>query len=551
MKQPGISLFQVGIPEKGLDLLGAPQESRDMYFLAVGVGGWRAIASLVFFGYAMSDLIFKTIQAEARKLVARHQQYAFGLHEETRRLQERSGLVWTKEVLTPEYWGCNDGFNPYHVRKHAKSIAYAVEKSLKTKLYRPRPAIRYSVPKDDGSPRNVSVFQVADQAIARLVFKRLLEKNKGRFSSKSFAYRSDLTVHDAVLHLSSSFAGRKRIFMAEYDFRKYFDSISHDHIERVLNDKRFYITDEERKIIQGFLRSSIYSIADYQLGHTQKRNKGIPQGVSTSLFLANIAAYPLDRRLEQLRVDFARYADDTLVWSDDYGELCHAVEVLAATADEMGVEFNLKKSPGVRMLVEEGAGAELAKTTYVEFVGYKVNAHTIGIRDSTAERIKSHIARLIYANLLEQPLAGRCIPGRVSGPRDADYTVMISQIRRYLYGELTEEKLAKYLSGDTPEMRYRGLMSFYPIVDDDTQLKQLDGWLLHTIYTSLLRRAELFQQAGLQVTARPHGFPKEELTSPNLGFYRIPSFRRIAKMLNKAARKYGPSSVAHPVGPSS
>lgn len=498
----------------------------------------------------MSSLIYNAILDEASKLVARHQRYSFELHEDVRRRQQRSGgKTWSKELRRPSYWDCDDGFNPFHVRKHVKSIAYAVEKGLKSKRYRPRPAVIYDVPKLDGTKRQVCVFQVADQAVSRIVFQRLLEKNKSRFSSRSFAYRNDLSVHDAILHLASSLSGRQRVFIAEYDFRKYFDTLSHEYLEQLLNDKRFYITDEERHVVRGFLKSSTYAPEAYCLNHKVEPVKGIPQGVSTSLFLGNIAAYPLDRKLEQLRVDFARYADDTLVWSDNYQELCYAVEVLAEAAQSMGVEFNLKKSPGVRILVKDGATAELQSTDHIEFVGYRVNAFKIGIRKSTVDRIKARIAKIIFTNLLEQPMSGNFVTNRVSDKIDSDFVVMIAQIRRYLYGDLSEMKLAKYLSGDAPEMRYRGLMSFYPIVDDQGQLKQLDGWLLHTVYTSLRHRAMLFKKNGVLVMPEPHGNSKAALILP--AKWRLPSFLRIAKLFNRAARKYGIHAVAHPVGPSS
>jgi len=40
-----------------------------------------------------------------------------------------------------------------------------------------------------------------------------------------------------------------------------------------------------------------------------RRERGIPQGTSISLFLANVAPWDLDRSLERLGVSFVRYAD--------------------------------------------------------------------------------------------------------------------------------------------------------------------------------------------------------------------------------------------------
>ncbi len=452
--------------------------------------------------------------------------------------------------MCPEYWNSDPGFNPYHVRKHATKIARIIRRSICQGIYKPRPAARFGVPKDGGGTREVAAFQVADQAIARTLYKRLMDKGEGRFSSRCFAYRTDLTVHDAVLHIASSLAGRKRVFVAEYDFKNYFGSISHRHIQRVLADRRFYITDRERAILWAFTQSSTYPANAYSLVQNSDRECGIPQGVSTSLFLANLAAYPLDRALEGLRVDFARYADDTVIWSDSYGEVCDAVRCLIEAAKQMDVEFNVKKSDGVRVIVDPGARAEFESGNHVEFVGYRVGFDSIGIRERTVRKIKEWLSYLIYANLLQQPRRNNCLLQETQGV-DRDYLVMISQIRRYLYGNVTEAMLTRYAAGDFPEMSYRGLMSFYPIVDDTDQLRSLDGWLAQTIHHCLRERTNLYQAAGNAQLPPPHTCTLEQLVHNVPPVIRIPSFIRIAAHLRNAAAAVGPNVVANPLAPSS
>jgi hypothetical protein len=50
-------------------------------------------------------------------------------------------------------------------------------------------------PRKDGGKRAVSVFQVSDNAISRLIYERLLDKNARHFSAHAYAYRKDLTIH--------------------------------------------------------------------------------------------------------------------------------------------------------------------------------------------------------------------------------------------------------------------------------------------------------------------------------------------------------------------
>jgi hypothetical protein len=500
-----------------------------------------------------NQVISEAISKEAGKLVCRHQIYASELARCLQRREVRTGLVQTKHVKAPQYWSADKGFNPYHVRAHSKAIAYAVTKALDTYTYQPRPAVEYSVPKPGGGQRPVSVFQVADNAISRLTFDRLLDKNSRHFSAHAYAYRRDLTIHDAVLHVASDLQHKSRIFIAEFDYSKFFDSINHEHIERILRDRRFFITSRESLIIKAFLQAPTLPLTQYDAASKEKRSEGIPPGTSISLFLANVAAYPLDRRLEDLGVGFARYADDTLIWSGNYSKICEAVDVLEEVGFEMGVDLNFDKSDGISILCPDSVPAEFKHKSSVCFIGYEISPENISIRPLSLRRIKEKLAYLVYSNLLQAVKKGHIVAGRVSGNIDDDYVVMLHQIRRYLYGELSESQLLKYMARQTPLMRYHGLMSFYPVVDDERRLKEIDGWLIGSVHRALRLRARLLKTAGVTALPRPHGRSKHQLLALRQrvagGFLkdlRFPSIARVSRLMRRAARTYGASTVANP-----
>ncbi len=458
-----------------------------------------------------------------------------------------------KTMKKPAYWSCDPGFNPYHVRKHARSIAYALEKALRAKTYRPRPSVSLDVPRRSGRRRTVSVFQVADSAISRLVYKKLMAKNASRLSSNCFAYRTDVTLHDAILNIASEFRGHHTLFIAEYDFSRFFESLSHEYIDDILNDTRFYLTDHEKALIRLFITSPTFPANGYTSTSQKRALKGIPLGTSISLFVANLVAYPMDRRMEQLGVGFARYADDTLIWSDSYARICKAVDVLHDSAAEMGVSLNTAKSRGISVLAEPSERVASTSQQSVSYLGYDVSKHHISIDNSVLKRVRQHIAYLVYSNLLQEPLRGNIVPARVGSAVDLDYVVMLLQVRRYLYGGLTEQKLRRYLKRDAPRIRYRGLMSFYPIVDDNELLAQLDGWLLHTVFTTLRRRGALLKGSGVHSLPVPHGLDKDRLLGLGttwMGTRRVdlqlPSFRRISELLRRASRLHGANAIANP-----
>src|SRR5579863_7862080 len=164
----------------------------------------------------MASTLEIAIRSEAEKLIRRHEMYATNLARECRRRELRSGLPQTKNLLVPEYWSIANGFDPYYVRSHVRAIAKSMERKLSDQIYTPYPAFLYTIPKNDGTLRQVSVFQVADSALSRLTFQRLMEKNSRHFSASAYAYRRDRTIHDAILHIASDLGSKSRLYLAEF-----------------------------------------------------------------------------------------------------------------------------------------------------------------------------------------------------------------------------------------------------------------------------------------------------------------------------------------------
>lgn len=502
----------------------------------------------------MKSLIRKFLNFECEKHVQRHSEYLRELHEDIDRKERRIDASVSKSVLRPRYWELNSAFNPFKTRLARKLdvYAYTLAKKIRTGDYAPMRAVTHFVPKDDGSKRVLNVFQLPDAALSRLVYKSLLSKNANRFSAYAYAYRDDKGAHDAVTEIYTEWKNNDRIYVAEFDFTKFFDNIDHNYLWRVMHRQGFLCTPEERAILESFLCSESADFDSYSSAAIVGRTRGIPQGTSVSLFMANIACWELDRALERLGVGFSRYADDTLIWSESYAKVVQAYDVIRRHSDLMDVPINLKKSDGIS-LVTHGPEGEIGTKSSVNYLGYCVSLSAISIKDARVARIKKKLSFLIYQNLL-QPLNSGIFNTKRLGPIDWDYLVALSQCRRYLYGGLTDEKLRKYLRGQITSLNFRGLMSYYPIVSNAKQLQTLDGWLIHTLKQALRRRDRLWNAThGIKLPGpKPNWIEDIEhltiwISSAGTTFdFRMPSFSLINKAMQVAMLKKGISGVSHP-----
>jgi hypothetical protein len=479
--------------------------------------------------------IFKEIQdhiiAEAEKHIARHHAYHNRLALEHLREKNRLVAAPGKTVHTPTSWGANRLFNPFYVKIHARPIAFSIASRITSGAYTPHNPFIRQIPKPSGGTRDVSTFQIPDAAVSLWAYENLMRKNRHRLSSFAYAYRNDRNAHYAVQDMYIDFKQRKRLFVAEYDFSKFFDSINHTYLLAQLDENGFLVSDIDLQIIKAFI---------------SKQEVGVPQGTSISLFLANVVCWWLDHELEHLGVKFARYADDTVIWGASYDSICRSYAVIEEFSKRSGVSINIGKSKGISLVTTECNIAEFANPKeHVDFLGYKVSLTCSAIKDSSVAKIKKHIQQLLYMSLVK-PItdhnwrSDRIIPHKNI---DKDLGSVMHQIRRYLYGNLTEVTLKKFERGMIRKISFKGLMSYYPFVDDINQLKQLDSWLANAIFRFLHARTKLIHHAySIPLKTFPWNVSPSDIVARFKHDYYlcIPSFLRIHNAIRLGMTHQGP-----------
>lgn len=477
---------------------------------------------------------------ECEKLIERHHAYHNNLHLEWLRNKSRIAEAPKKEIRVPEYWKIDPKFNPFYVRKNAAAIARSISRKISAHTYVPNEPYRKPIPKPGGGTRELTIFEIPDAAVSTYFYSRLLAKNKHRFSSFSYAYRNDRNVHFAIQDIAVDLGQNARTFIAEFDFSDFFGSIDHAYLYDQLHANGFLISQEEEQVIKAFL---------------SRRERGIPQGTSLSLFLANLVCWKLDKSLEKSGLKFARYADDTVIWSPDYPAICDSFNIVAAFSREAKVPINVKKSDGISLLAKDGMAAEIASKDSFNFLGYSIAVDRVSIREKTILRIKKQISYLLYRNLIHPlkstPLRGLIIPGN---DRDKALLVAMLQIRRYMYGGLLQRDIVDYIMGRRQTLHFKGVMSFYPLLNDVSQLRALDGWLVSVINRSIHLRARLLLSHGFD---RRHSFPFNVKRKQVIEKFRrkrvrgkrlleMPSFQLIYRALQRGILESGIERVMHP-----
>lgn len=338
----------------------------------------------------MQRSIKDQILRECDKLIQRHNMRISQRKKNERRYAKRTGLTpGTPANYEPNHWVLNPHFNPFYVRAKADSIAHSISQKIRNREYAPHPALCLPIPKPAGGSRNITIFPIPDAAVSNLLFHSLRGRNQQFFSSYAYAYRGDRSVHHAVQHLYRYVKGTARVFALNYDFSKYFDSIDHEYLRRKLHSD-FRLSGKESGALESFLSYRKAERQDYALGHFVINDRGVPQGSSVSLFLANVACLDLDIGLEREGAVFARYADDTIILCSSYEMAHRCANRMLAHGTRSRTEINFAKSEGIFLITREPRG-EMRASRHFDFLGNRISQTSVTVAPRSVRRIKGRI----------------------------------------------------------------------------------------------------------------------------------------------------------------
>lgn len=166
----------------------------------------------------------------------------------------------------------------------------------------------------------------------------------------------------AAVERARDFARQHEWFL-KCDIRKYFDSIPHEGLKRMLRRKF-----KDERIVKWFERI----IATYET----EPGRGLPIGNLTSQHLANLYLDPLDRFQS---VDYLRYMDDFVFYSDSKAVLKSILGALPAFLGTLGL--SLKE------------GAFINRTAHgMDFLGMRVWPWRIGASRASLRRYRRKMA---------------------------------------------------------------------------------------------------------------------------------------------------------------
>lgn len=252
---------------------------------------------------------------------------------------------------------------------HLMDNMLALHRRLLNGTYRHGPYAAFAI--SDPKPRKIHKASVADRVVHRAIYRKLYPFFDRAFIADSFSCRDGKGTHRAMerfrrFAFQVSRNHRRTAWALKCDVRKFFASIDHDVLMRIVGER---IADERVIRLLDMIVRSFHA----------EPGKGLPLGNLTSQLLANVYMDMFDQYVKhQMRVaHYVRYADDFVFLSADRDYL---VVALSVVREFLSRELKLELHPNKIELRTLASG--------VDFLGWVHFPDHLVLRTTTKRRVR-------------------------------------------------------------------------------------------------------------------------------------------------------------------
>jgi len=226
---------------------------------------------------------------------------------------------------------------------------------LKRKAYKPKPARRVEIPKENGKTRPLSIYCYEDKLVQQALKEILEAVFEPHFYDEMMGFRPNRSCHMAIRKLNGMLEKERTNYVLDADIKSFFNMLDHKWIIKFIESR---IKDPNIiRLVRRMLKAGI--MEDYQLTDTEE---GSGQGSINSPVIANVYMHYVlvwwfkEKMQPKMRgySGLVVYADDFVVCFENREDAEMFYEHLVKRMEHFGLSLEVEKS----QLIEFGRDAQ-------------------------------------------------------------------------------------------------------------------------------------------------------------------------------------------------
>lgn len=240
--------------------------------------------------------------------------------------------------------------------ENSKEELRSLKAELENHSYKPLPVRNVTLYKGEKA-RTIALYAMRDKVVQQSLAQELTKLFDGRFSSQTYAYRSEKSALQAIEDITAKIATRAYGAVLKTDITHFFDTIRWELLQ-----KKLASVIKENDVMQLIHANACTAMLDETTGEIAEKTVGIHQGSSIAPVLSNIFLMDFDNVFSRIGIFYVRYSDDILVLGESKEKLHELFNELNVRLEELGLSANKDKT--VCCTLSEG----------VTFLGYHLDA---------------------------------------------------------------------------------------------------------------------------------------------------------------------------------
>ncbi len=264
---------------------------------------------------------------------------------------------------------------------------------MKRHAYKPQPARKVEIPKENGKTRPLSIYCYEDKLVQEALRRILAAVFEPHFYEEMMGFRPDRGCHDAIRMLNTMIEKRYTNYVLDADIKSFFNHLDHDWILKFIGSR---IKDLNiLRLTRRMLKAGI--VEDYTYTATEE---GSGQGSVCSPIIANIYMHYVlvwwfKEKIQPLMRGYCGlvvYADDFVACFQYKSDAEMFYGLLKKRMGHFGLELQEEKSRliGFGRFAQENAAKKSEKAETFDFLGF---THYCSVNRNGKFRVKRKTSR--------------------------------------------------------------------------------------------------------------------------------------------------------------